>query len=702
MSVPIFLNTDHILQKCKEQETGVLLIIAPTGTGKTMGMRSLIIQYPDLFRRTIMTQPTNMAKKSVLGINTMTAQQLIHHHLRRGGFDCDTLVIDEVHTLCVEYHTILSIIQRTLCYTRMRIILMSATPNVGDLENFFPVRVHTVPVSHPFPIEIQYEPIGGLYGFPSYRHMLKHVWLILQKHPDHKRVLVFLYTHEQCDKMAAQLKDFTQIYNQGKTMALYGGMDKEDFHEWHTFLEKEERFIIFSTNVAETSLTIPNLSLVIDFGVRCVQRNNRIVYNHCPKSNMVQRSGRTGRTCAGVVVRCISGDDFEARPDRDNPEYNWDLMVLLMLRHKHNPSYLLPISINTDTIIRKFKFYQLMDQNNHLDHGLVSFVLKCPLLLKNSCQLYFFLKSNHFTYNPDYVLYIISLGLIDQMENRMTRIYYYSYDIRISRHKFLEKIKRVFADHDDELIIYINIILSCLLNEKPVEFSNAFSLNFRSIRQIASTITRLWHFVNRFIGRDAGGVVWQDLMRDKFNTKIEMDHEKKNKYKIFMLKKAYIGRLRHLYMINPFVPKFLLMNDMIWRPNFIVEYYNCIFSPFSHIHNHNRCIIVLSYDDTDVEKWFDPSNQLADITTLSFSLYTFLPHDMDKFIKDMGVAIKQAVWDMAQFKKKKELVKKKFSKVVDDINEDVAYRPGFYKVETSIQDFFNNLSFFSTKIKSCF
>jgi len=696
MSVPIYINTDSILQKCQENKTGVLLIVAPTGTGKTMGMRSLVIQHKNVYGKTIMIQPTNMAKGSIDGINTMTAQQLIHHFLRTRKFDCDTLIIDEIHTLCVEYHTILSILHKTEYYKRIRVVLMSATPNVGDLENFFPLQVLMAPVVSPFSIDIKYEPLE-FPGFAPYRQMIRHLWSVLKKNPDHKRVLVFLYTHDQCAKMASEFRELAPLYNNGKTLALYGGMDKNDMDEWREFLEKEENFIIFSTNVAETSITIPGLSFIVDFGIRCIQRNNRIVYNNCPKSNLIQRAGRTGRTCSGVVVRCMREEDYNNRPDKDNPEYNWDFMVLLMLRYRYDPTKLLPTDVNINGIIRKFRFYRLIDNEGRLDRELVSFVLKCPLLLKNSCHLYYFLKSNSYTYNPHFILYVISTAMIDHTENRMSRIYYYSYDMKISRYKFFEKLKRIFTDWDDELVIYINIILSCILNEKPLDFSNAFSLNFRSIRHISSTITRLWNFVNHFIGRKTANITWQYEVRDKLYAKTEMDLERKNKHNILLLKNCHVEHLRHLYMMNPLVPKFLLVNDMIWRPNFIIEYYNCILSPFVQIYNRNRCILLLSYDDSEIDKWFDTSETLTDIVTLSFSLYTFPPSKMDQFIKNVNDSVKRGYFEMNVFKKKKELVKKKFRPVIEDIREDVAYRPGFWKMEESIGQFMDGFSFFLEK-----
>lgn len=691
----IYLDSDGILQKCKVLRKGVLLIIAPTGTGKTMGIKNLVLENPKLYGKTIMVQPTKMAFVSI--IPSMTPMQLIRNFLYKKKFDCRTLIIDEVHSLCVEYQTILYILQKTEYYKKIRVILMSATPNLIELESLFPLTVYTMPVITPFPINVKYTPIHSSYhGFASYRQMVNHVVELLKNYPHHHRVLVFLYTHDQCDKMALELKSFTSSYNQGKTFALYGGMDKQDLKTWHTFLENEKNFIVFSTNVAETSITIPNLSLIIDFGIRCIQQNNRIIYNHCPQSNLIQRSGRTGRTCSGTVLRCMNQEDFLSRPERDHPEYNWDMIILTILLSKHDPCQLLPNHIPISSILQKFKFYRILDENGKLDHLLINFIVNSPLLLKNSCHLYYFLKNKHKQYlsDPQFVLYLISIAIIDQMETRMSRIYYYSYDdLKINKNKFLDKLKKNFLTKQlqDELVLYINIFLSCMLNEKPVEISNAFSFNFRFLRQISSSITKLWHFIYTTPTQET----WQLSVRRHVVMKTEFDLKRKTRFQIYQLRNNYIETLRSWFFINPLTPRFYLMNDLFWRPNFIVETCNCIIPPFMNMYNNNRCILMLSYDDTDIYQWFDPTHQLTNIITLSFTLYTFLPSPMNLFILNLNGNIKKAFFNLNYFRKTKELTRKKFKLVLEDIIEDVAYRPGFWKMSQSIQEFLSHFELFS-------
>lgn len=696
MSTPIYLNTDGILQKCRKLKNKVLLIVAPTGTGKTLGIRQLIFEHPTTYGKTILVQPTKMAS-FMDSIHSITPNQLIRQFLFLKKFDCDTLVIDEVHSMCVEYHTILSILQKTEYYKKIKVILMSATPNLHDLEKFFPIDLYTIPVSSPFHINVQYTPLSAHHGFATYSQMAKHVVELLQRYPDHSRVLVFLYTHYQCEKMTLELKDFATSYNQGKTFALYGGMDTNDVNVWNMFLEQEENFIVFATNVAETSITIPHLSLIIDFGVRCIRQNNRIIYNYCPKSNLIQRSGRTGRTCHGVVLRCMSEEEFQSRPIQDVPEYNWDLIVLTILYYNGDPHQLLPDHVQLSAILHKFVFYQLVNPSGNLNKNFAKFIFQCPLLLKNACHLYYFLfSSKHFSV-PEFVLYILATSIIDQMETRMSRIYYYSFDdLNIGWYKFLDKLEKIFIDINqyDELLLYMNIIISCMLNEKPVEFSNTFSLNFRSIRQIAFATTKLWSFLNNY-KQEKTQETWQMAIRRFVDVKTALDFKNKHPHVILHLQEKFIDKLRYLYFINPLTPRFLSINDLIWRPNFIMETYNCIIPPFIDNNKHHRSILILSYDDTDIYQWFDPTFVLTNIITVSFSIYTLPPSRINFFIKNINEIIKIACFKMNAFRKKKEINKKKFQLVLDDIDQDIAYRPNFWKMDQSIQNFLYQYQLFS-------
>ena len=75
--------------------------------------------------------------------------------------------------------------------------------------------------------------------------------------------------------------------------------------------KKRRMRIILATNIAETSLTIPGVSVVIDWCVRntCKYDTDRRIeclqHVWCSKASAKQRMGRTGRTCEGTVYRLV-------------------------------------------------------------------------------------------------------------------------------------------------------------------------------------------------------------------------------------------------------------------------------------------------------------------------------------------------------------------------------------------------------------
>ena len=86
------------------------------------------------------------------------------------------------------------------------------------------------------------------------------------------------------------------------------------------------RRIILSTNVAETSLTVPGITYVIDAGLARISRYSqrtkvqRLPIEPISQASANQRSGRSGRTAPGIAIRLYSEEDFEGRPEFTEPE----------------------------------------------------------------------------------------------------------------------------------------------------------------------------------------------------------------------------------------------------------------------------------------------------------------------------------------------------------------------------------------------
>jgi ATP-dependent helicase HrpA len=86
------------------------------------------------------------------------------------------------------------------------------------------------------------------------------------------------------------------------------------------------RRIILATNVAETSLTVPGITYVIDSGLARISRYSqrtkvqRLPIEPISQASAAQRSGRSGRTHPGIAIRLYSEADFESRPAFTEPE----------------------------------------------------------------------------------------------------------------------------------------------------------------------------------------------------------------------------------------------------------------------------------------------------------------------------------------------------------------------------------------------
>lgn len=135
-------------------------------------------------------------------------------------------------------------------------------------------------------------------------------------------MLVFMPGRREIQQTVAALK-----HVEADIIALHAGVPARE--QQHALTPGTRRRIIVATNVAETSLTIPGVTLVIDAGLerRTHQRNGRTVLTLAPisQASADQRKGRAGRTAPGRVIR-LWGENapLEARtpPEIQREELN--------------------------------------------------------------------------------------------------------------------------------------------------------------------------------------------------------------------------------------------------------------------------------------------------------------------------------------------------------------------------------------------
>jgi ATP-dependent helicase HrpA len=127
-------------------------------------------------------------------------------------------------------------------------------------------------------------------------------------------------------------------------LPLYGSQSPEEQEKVIKFNEKDKRMVVFCTNVAETSLTIPDVRLVIDSGWAKearydVKRRLTVIETvRISRSSADQRKGRAGRTAAGCCVRLYA--DAELKRPNIEPEIlrsSLDLVLLQLVRLNLDP-----------------------------------------------------------------------------------------------------------------------------------------------------------------------------------------------------------------------------------------------------------------------------------------------------------------------------------------------------------------------------
>ena len=128
---------------------------------------------------------------------------------------------------------------------------------------------------------------------------------------------------------------------QVKLFPLHGKLNKDEQNEALKCPGPYEIHIILASNIAETSLTIPKLQLVIDFGLRrsvaydAARNTKALVRSWCSQASAKQRSGRTGRVFEGICIRLVSKRFFdEVMPEFDLPDMQTSPLTKLYLQAK--------------------------------------------------------------------------------------------------------------------------------------------------------------------------------------------------------------------------------------------------------------------------------------------------------------------------------------------------------------------------------
>lgn len=375
--LPVQLHSDEILSHILSHDTTIL--IGETGSGKSTQIPQLLLKYGKIAvtqpRRvaainlaTRVAQETNSRVGDTIGYSVrfdhrvssktrckyvtdgMLLRELINDKQLK---NYDTIIIDEAHERTVLTDLLLGFLKELQQQRKLRIIIMSATLNAEAFSHFF----HSAPILH---IHGRRFPVQQLYLREQCDDLVEiAIRSVVQINAGEPLgdVLCFLPGQEEIDRAVSFLQRIApEIEKRGfpsmVAMPLYASLPPSEqlkvFQKIKTkgsSSKQKYRKVIFCTNVAETSVTVPGVKYVVDSGLRRVK-----VWRHAlnlstlltvpvSRASAEQRSGRAGRESPGKSFRLFQESDFDKMPLITEPEIaRCDVTepILLLKRHGVN------------------------------------------------------------------------------------------------------------------------------------------------------------------------------------------------------------------------------------------------------------------------------------------------------------------------------------------------------------------------------
>lgn len=309
--LPIAAFRDQIMASVRKNP--VTIITAETGAGKsTQVPQYLLAEGYNL----VVTQPRRLAARTVaarvaeeigevlgstVGYRTAVDRQdspatrclfctdglaLVRELM---GQNKGILVLDEVHEWNENMEVLVAWAKHQIeTGVEFKVVLMSATLEAEKLAAFFNgAPVISVP-GRLFPVEVKQ---------PSARLIDDVATLVAQG----RNVLVFQPGKREIEDVCAALK---QMQVNAEILPLHGELTTEE--QSRCFKHYDRPKVVVSTNVAQTSVTIDGINVVVDSGmerrVELVNGVEGLYLKPISRADATQRKGRAGRTSEGIYI----------------------------------------------------------------------------------------------------------------------------------------------------------------------------------------------------------------------------------------------------------------------------------------------------------------------------------------------------------------------------------------------------------------
>ncbi len=319
-SLPVIGFKDEILKTVSG--AAVTIITAETGAGKSTQVPQMLASAG---YRVICTQPRRLAARALaqrvaqemgtrlgdrVGFRTAEERsdsaateilfvtdglQLVRELAGQGGTGRKTvLVLDEVHEWNLNVEVLVAWVKsRISAGDDLKVVLMSATLEAEKLSAFYGEGVPVISVpGRLFPVEKR---------AASSRDLIAEAVKLAK---EGRNVLVFQPGKKEISESVSALE--TQLGTTALVLPLHGDMEPGDQQRAFAPAPNGKVKVVVATNVAQTSVTIPDIDAVVDSGIeRRVELADGIeglYLKPISQADAAQRAGRAGRTKPGIYV----------------------------------------------------------------------------------------------------------------------------------------------------------------------------------------------------------------------------------------------------------------------------------------------------------------------------------------------------------------------------------------------------------------
>lgn len=340
-----------------------VLLTAPTGAGKSTWLPLRLLEHGGIKGRILLLEPRRLAARNVAQrlaellnekpgetvgyrmraqscVGSQTRLEVVTEGVLTRMIQRDPeltgvglVILDEFHERSLQADLALALLLDVQQGLRddLKLLIMSATLDNGRLQQLLPDAPMIISEGRTFPVERRYQPLAAHLRFDeavaiATAELLRH---------ESGSLLLFLPGVGEILRVQEQLA--TRVGGDVVLCPLYGALTLAEQRLAILPAPQGKRKVVLATNIAETSLTIEGIRLVVDCAQERVARYDartgltRLITQRISQASMTQRAGRAGRLEPGICLHLLAKEQAERATAQGEPEIlQSDLSGLLM------------------------------------------------------------------------------------------------------------------------------------------------------------------------------------------------------------------------------------------------------------------------------------------------------------------------------------------------------------------------------------